>query len=430
MRHGRFQTDERRRLRPRRSGDAGLPARRRAARGGRSATAVRSASRPRANSIPTSSRPIGAAASTSSRACSRPTSWPTSSATCTTSWTACRPSAARHSTPRAGRRLGADGTAPNLLWSKPLGDPFGGTKLANGRHPVKMFEPQAAADAPKEVVYLILGSLQFSEAALRVYGHPELLAVAAAINGPDFVPFNEALFIKEPGRGASVAWHQDGTTHWDSPEWDQGIHGFNFMAQLYGCTAANGVWVVPGSHKLGKIDIAALVAKAGSERLPDAVPMICPAGRRRHHQPPGAARLVRQHQHGLAGHGELRLPSPQVGAGRAGRRRPQRGRSLRRRAHPRAGAPDRLRHRRPPPALPRREALRLQAARRGGTQLPLGRRRPRPGSRTTTFSTSAFERTKNTDDVLTQPVNRVVISHAWSGDAVRDEELSMTGRKV
>ena len=32
-----------------------------------------------------------------------------------------------------------------------------------------MFEPKAALGAPKEVVYLILGSLQFSEAALRVY---------------------------------------------------------------------------------------------------------------------------------------------------------------------------------------------------------------------------------------------------------------------
>jgi hypothetical protein len=174
--------------------------------------------------------------------------------------------------------LGADCTASTLLWSRPLGDPFGGTTLANGRHPVKMFEPEPEAGTPKEVVYLILGSLQFSEAALRVYGHPQLLAVAAAINGPDFAPFNEALFIKEPGRGASVAWHQDGTTHWDSPEWDQGIHGFNFMAQLYGCTPANGVWVVPGSHKLGKMDIAALVAKAGGERLPEAVPMICKPG--------------------------------------------------------------------------------------------------------------------------------------------------------
>jgi hypothetical protein len=174
--------------------------------------------------------------------------------------------------------LGADCTASTLLWSKPLGDPFGGTTLANGRHPVKMFEPKPEAGAPEEVVYLILGSLQFSEAALRVYGHPQLLAVAAAINGPDFAPFNEALFIKEPGRGASVAWHQDGTTHWDSPDWDQGVHGFNFMAQLYGCTPANGVWVMPGSHKQGRIDIQALVAKAGSERLPEAVPMICKPG--------------------------------------------------------------------------------------------------------------------------------------------------------
>jgi ectoine hydroxylase-related dioxygenase (phytanoyl-CoA dioxygenase family) len=174
--------------------------------------------------------------------------------------------------------LAADCTAPTLLWSKPLGDPFGGTTLANGRHPVKMFEPKAADDAPQEVVYLILGSLQFSEAALRVYGHPQLLAVAAAINGPDFTPFNEALFIKEPGRGASVAWHQDGVTHWDSPDWDQGSHGFNFMGQLYGCTAANGVWVVPGSHKQGRVDIRALVDAAGSERLLDAVPIIARPG--------------------------------------------------------------------------------------------------------------------------------------------------------
>lgn len=174
--------------------------------------------------------------------------------------------------------LAADCQAPTLFWSKPLGDPFGGTDLANGRHPVKMFEPKAAADAPKDVVYLILGSLQFSEACLRVYGHPGLLGVAASINGDDFVPFNEALFIKAPGLGASVAWHQDGTTHWNAADWDQGTHGFNLMGQLYGCTAANGVWVVPGSHKLGKVDIKTWVAEAGTERLPEAVPIICKPG--------------------------------------------------------------------------------------------------------------------------------------------------------
>lgn len=180
---------------------------------------------------------------------------------------------------RKGRPALASGCkAPTLQWARPLSDPWGGTDAANGRHPVKMHEPKAAEGLPPEVVFLILGSLQFSEASLRVYGHPGLLGVAAAINGPDFTPFNEALWIKEPGKGASVAWHQDGVTHWDSPDWDEGIHGFNFMGQLYGCTAANGVWVVPGSHKLGKIDIAAAVARAGTERLPDAVPILCAPG--------------------------------------------------------------------------------------------------------------------------------------------------------
>ncbi|MGD9602457.1 MAG: phytanoyl-CoA dioxygenase family protein [Gammaproteobacteria bacterium] len=174
--------------------------------------------------------------------------------------------------------LGADCTAPTFFWARPLGDPWGGTAVANGRHPVRMFEPTPGRDAPEKVIILILGTLQFSDACLRVYGHPQLLAVAAAVNGPDFAPFNEALFIKQPGLGASVAWHQDGVTHWDSPTLDAGTHGFNFMAQLYGCTAANGVWVVPGSHRQGKIDIKALVDAAGTVRLPEAVPMIAAPG--------------------------------------------------------------------------------------------------------------------------------------------------------
>jgi hypothetical protein len=174
--------------------------------------------------------------------------------------------------------IGVDHAAPTLFWSKPLADPFGGTDLANGRHPVRMHEPRAAADAPEEIVYLILGPLQFSEAHLRVYGHPGLLSVAAAVNGDDFVPFNEALFIKAPGLGASVSWHRDGVTHWDSPDWDEGTHGFNFMAQLYGCTPANGVWVVPGSHTRRHVDIRAMCAAAGSDRLPEAVPIVCAPG--------------------------------------------------------------------------------------------------------------------------------------------------------
>ena len=174
--------------------------------------------------------------------------------------------------------LAVDCEAPTLFWARPVSDPFGGTDLAEGRHPAHMFEPTPTSDAPAKIVYLILGSLQFSDACLWVYGHPQLLAVAAAINGRDFVPFTEAVFFKQPGLGSSIAWHQDGTTHWDSPDFDERSHGFNFMAQPYGSTAANGVWVVPGTHKLGKLDIKAMVEAAGSDRLPAAVPMICAAG--------------------------------------------------------------------------------------------------------------------------------------------------------
>lgn len=174
--------------------------------------------------------------------------------------------------------LGVDCAGRTVGWVKPLSDPLGGTDASYGRHPAKMSEPAAPRGAPEYVMQIVLGSLQFSDACLRLYGHPGLLAVTEAINGPDFTPFNEAVWIKHPRLGGSVAWHQDGWTHWNNPELDEGSHGFNFMAQLYGCDAANGLWVVPGSHNQGKVDIKAMVEAAGSDRLPDAVPLICNPG--------------------------------------------------------------------------------------------------------------------------------------------------------
>ena len=50
------------------------------------------------------------------------------------------------------------------------------------------------------------------------------------------------------------------------------------MAQLYKSTPGNGVWVVPGTHRLGKVDIKKKVLEAGTERLPDAVPIVCGPG--------------------------------------------------------------------------------------------------------------------------------------------------------
>ena len=141
-----------------------------------------------------------------------------------------------------------------------------------------MLQPTLGEGGPAWTVELLDGNLHLMDAALRLYGHPGLLGVAAGILGDDFVPYNEVTFVKEAGLGPSVAWHQDGTTHWTAPDWDEGAHGFNFMTQLYPSTAGNGVWVLPGSHKLGKADIKRLVAGSGSDRIEGAVPMLTGAG--------------------------------------------------------------------------------------------------------------------------------------------------------
>jgi ectoine hydroxylase-related dioxygenase (phytanoyl-CoA dioxygenase family) len=160
-------------------------------------------------------------------------------------------------------------------FAKPLSDPMGGT----GRYHVKMQELNSADDAPDETLLQINGVLQLMPSCLRLYGHPDLLAIAAAINGADFVPFTDAIWVKEPGLGPAVSWHQDGMTHWDSPSLDRGTHGFNFMTQLHRTTPASALWIVPGTHDIGHIDIAEWIENnGGSDHLPDAVPLLAEPG--------------------------------------------------------------------------------------------------------------------------------------------------------
>ena len=180
----------------------------------------------------------------------------------------------RHGRPALGEGI----IKPPYRWAKPLSDPLGGTDKFNGRHPAQMLQPTLGADAPEMIVERLDGNLHLMDECLRLYGHPGLLAVAAAILGDDFVPYNEVTFVKEPGLGPSVAWHRDGMTHWNSPDWDLGAHGFNFMTQLYPSTAGNGVWVLPGTHRERTADIKKMMADAGSDRIPGAVPLLCDGG--------------------------------------------------------------------------------------------------------------------------------------------------------
>ena len=178
-----------------------------------------------------------------------------------------------------GRRAVGDEQQRKLFrFVKPLTDPYGATETTNGRYQVKMREPHAPEDAPARVLLQIGGILQFMDSTLRVYGHPGLLAVAEAVNGADFTPFTEVIWFKQARLGAAVSWHQDGTTHWESPELDRGTHGFNFMVNLYPTCPENALWVVPGTHTGGKADLKAMMAGSGSDRLEGAVPMLCNPG--------------------------------------------------------------------------------------------------------------------------------------------------------
>lgn len=180
---------------------------------------------------------------------------------------------------RHGRTAIATGTKQHFRYAKPLSDPHGGTDSSHGRYPAKMSEPKPPQNAPTEVILTIGGCMELLHTSFLLYGHPQLLKIAETINGSDFTPFTDALWVKQPGLGASVSWHQDGTTHWNRPDIDGGTHGFNFMTQLYDTTPANALWVVPGTHREGKIDIPGHMKKnGGSDELPGAVPMLMKAG--------------------------------------------------------------------------------------------------------------------------------------------------------
>lgn len=189
------------------------------------------------------------------------------------------PTATGAATDAKGRPAVGDEQQRKLFrFVKPLTDPYGATGTTNGRYQVKMREPDAPEDAPAHVLLQIGGILQFMDSTLRVYGHPGLLAVAEAVNGPDFTPFTEVIWFKQARLGAAVSWHQDGTTHWDSPKLDRGTHGFNFMVNLYPTCPENALWVVPGTHTGGKANLKGMMADSGSDRLEGAVPMLCNPG--------------------------------------------------------------------------------------------------------------------------------------------------------
>lgn len=80
----------------------------------------------------------------------------------------------------------------------------------------------------------------------KVVRHPAILDAVEAIVGPDILCWSSRFFIKDPGDGGFVSWHQD-VTYWGI---DVSENILTAWIALSPATRANGVMkVMPGTHR-------------------------------------------------------------------------------------------------------------------------------------------------------------------------------------
>ena len=84
-----------------------------------------------------------------------------------------------------------------------------------------------------------------SEAWLEFATHPELMAIARQLIGPDIILWGTTLFGKPPHNGKETPWHQDGGYYPIRP-----LETLTMWIPLDDVTAENGpMTFIPGSHK-------------------------------------------------------------------------------------------------------------------------------------------------------------------------------------
>ena len=128
------------------------------------------------------------------------------------------------------------------------------------------------ADTGKPVLNRIRYPAWRSRPFLEAYGNPRILHAAHELYGDLMVPFDESIVLKMPYHGAGFPWHQDGNFKTGAVA----ERGHNFGIYLTPSAVANGaVHVLPGSHRRGVLDLAAMAERHGFA-LPGSV--AAPAG--------------------------------------------------------------------------------------------------------------------------------------------------------
>ena len=163
--------------------------------------------------------------------------------------------------------FGQEFAKPIYSLIRPLADPWGGTKALNGRHPTKMAQPVADQSANK-VVFLMLVCVRPCQAACAFM----VTRICWPQQRPSMAMTSFPITMR-PSLNSPARRFRFLASRWRNalgqPRVGFGIHGFNFQVQLYDTSARSCLWVVPGTHKEGKIDIEARVAdNNGSESSP------------------------------------------------------------------------------------------------------------------------------------------------------------------
>ena len=103
-------------------------------------------------------------------------------------------------------------------------------------------------------------------AFFHLYGNPQILAIAEAVLGPDFMPLRDALQIKMPEYGAPVPWHRD-------PGHPRLVPPLDIDVYLDAANPDNGcLYLIPGSHLWKGFDLQDLLDEHGFY-LPGAIPI-------------------------------------------------------------------------------------------------------------------------------------------------------------
>lgn len=122
-------------------------------------------------------------------------------------------------------------------------DALSADETARARRSLEAVERAHGGQWPRSVSHKPHLAFTWLDALVR---HPAILDVVEDIVGPDILCWSSRLFIKDPGDGGFVSWHQD------LPYWGLDISDsiVSVWLALSPATRANGVMkVIPGSHR-------------------------------------------------------------------------------------------------------------------------------------------------------------------------------------